>query len=88
MIRQHELNLFRKSISGRYVAVAFHQHASDHEHRIVRREHSPTPCRRGAMRRGRTRRVFDAYLLTIFIRLYDTQRSQCFAPGRALGTPC
>jgi len=33
MVQQHELNLFRKPISGRYVAVAFHEHALDHEHR-------------------------------------------------------
>ena len=75
MIQPHELNLFRKSVSDRYVAVAFHQHASDHEHR--------TPCRRDAMRRGRTRCVFDAYLLTTFIRLYDAQRSSM--GGRRVG---
>ena len=74
MGQQHELNL-RKPISGRYVAVAFHQHEFEHEHR--------TPCRRGAMQRGRTRRVFDAYLLTTFIRLYDAQRSSM--GGRRVG---
>ena len=26
MVQRHELNLFRKPISGRYVAVAFHKH--------------------------------------------------------------
>ena len=83
MVQRHELNLFRKPISGRYVVVAFHKHASDHEHRTVRREHSSTSCRRGAMRRGCTRCVFDTYLLTTFIRLYDAQRSSI--GGRRVG---
>ncbi len=70
MVQRHELNLFRKPSSGRYVAVAFHQHVSDHEHRTP----YPSKCDGGALGvfGGSTApHVFDAYLLTTFIRLYD-----------------
>jgi hypothetical protein len=100
MVQRHELNLFRKPISSRYVAVAFHKHAFDHEYRIVRREHPHSAALQGprctahrtapthevpaAQRSGSgCKCVFDAYLLTTFIRLYDAQRSPI--GGRRVG---
>src|ERR1700689_831462 len=47
--KRDDLNLFRKSVSGREIAVALDEHAADNEYRIARRGHLLHSVRHGSL---------------------------------------
>ena len=56
-----DLNLFRKRVSGREVAIARNEHPTDNEHGIVRRRNLCHPLRHGSVPAGAAHEVVAGF---------------------------